>query len=127
VPLNRGDRGEWSDVRPQKGKAEEQVGRQRNKLQEDQRHGGARERRQGRSRVRSRYGLATSCDLDEEEDYGYHELGHDGRVTVRYERPARARDCDALNYDVSHVLESRQLPSNHSEQGVVEHTTVGRV
>jgi len=36
-----GDRGEWSDVRPRRGKASEQVDGQRDKLRRDQRRGGA--------------------------------------------------------------------------------------
>jgi len=41
VPLQGGDRGEWSDVRPRKRKAQAQVDRQRDRLREEQRHRGS--------------------------------------------------------------------------------------
>jgi len=40
VPLNGGNKGERSDLRPRKGKAQEQVDRQRDRLREDQWHKG---------------------------------------------------------------------------------------
>lgn len=52
MPLNQGDRGEWSDARPRRGKAQEQVEDGRDRFQEEQRRGGSR--RQGQSRVRAR-------------------------------------------------------------------------
>jgi len=127
VPLNGGDRGEWSNVRPRKGKVQEQDDRQRDRLREDQRHGGSRERRQGQSRVRSGHGSANRYYLEDEIDYGYQELGHGRRVIVHYERPVRVRDCDALTYEETHVLEPRQLPPNLCEKGSAAHSAEGRV
>lgn len=114
-------------MRPRKGRAQEQVDKQRGMLREDQRHGGEREQRQGHSRVRSRYGSITRYNSEEEGDYGYQELGNDRRVKIHYERPARVRDRDALTYEDSHVLPLRQSPPNHCENVVVARSAEGRV
>jgi len=48
-------------------------------------------------------------------------------VTIQYERPARARDHDALSYDDTHVLERRQYPSKLCEKGTGASLAEGRV
>jgi len=126
VSLNKGKKGEWSNVRPRKEKAHEQEDRQRDRLREDRRHGGARERRKGLSRVRSRYGSAIRYYSEEESDYGYQELGQDGRVIVQFEQTVRVRDRDALTYEDAHVLQLRQ-PPHLCEKIVVARLTDGRV
>jgi len=130
VPLNGGgNRGEWSVARSRKGKAREQADRQQDRLQEDQRYPGSRERygRQGRSRVRSRFVSSRRFDSEVEYDYGNQELGHDGRVIIQYEKPVRVRDRDALRYEEGHVLEPRQSHPTFSEKVVAVQPSEGRV
>jgi hypothetical protein len=76
-------------VRPRKGKAREQVNSQRDRLWEDHRHGGSRERRQGQSRVRAWYNSAIQYDSEEDYEYNDQEATHDGRVIIQYPRPGR--------------------------------------
>lgn len=83
-------------MRPRKWKAHEQATGQASRGSTSWRSKGAKART---TRVRSRYGFVTRYDSKEEDDYWYQELGHDGRVTIQYERPARVRDRDALSYD----------------------------
>ena len=85
MPLKGGNRGEWSDVRPRRGKTPEQVDNRRDRLREDQQHGGARRHRQ--SRVRARY-ESPWRDYDSEDSRDFCEpiLSNDGRVIMQYSR-----------------------------------------
>jgi len=87
VPLYGGDKGEWSDVRLRRGKAPEQVDDRRDRLRQDQRHGGSR--RHGQSRVRSRHSSVWE-DYDSEDSRDFCEpiLSNDGRVIMQYSRKA---------------------------------------
>jgi len=87
VPLYGGDRGEWSDVRLRRGKALEQVDDRRDRLRQDQRHGGSRQ--YGQSRVRSRHGSVWE-DYDSEDSRDFCEpiLSNDGRIIMQYSRKA---------------------------------------
>jgi len=111
-------------VRPRKGKAQEQVGRQRDRLREDQRHGSLKEHRQGQSRVRARFVSTSHYDSEEDFEYGNQELTNAGRVIIQYEQPGKARDRDCLSYDVRHVLE-RQSRSSHHENTVIKRPAEG--
>jgi len=64
-------------VRPRRGKAQVQVADRRDRLREEQRHGGSR--RQGQSRVRARFGSDWG-DYDSEDSHEFCEqiLSHDG-------------------------------------------------
>jgi len=68
VPPYGGDRGLWTDARPKRRKAREQVEDGRDRFQEEQRFGGRQ--RHGRSRVRAWYGSARWGDDTEDSD-GY--------------------------------------------------------
>jgi len=92
---------------------QEQVDGQRDRLREDQRRGGSRDRRQGQSRGRVRYDSASRYDLEDEYVYGNQELSHDGGVTVQYTRPQRPSIHDRLTY-ADHVLEPRVPTSSRS-------------
>ena len=68
VPPYGGDRGLWTDVRPRRRKAREQVEDGRDRFREEQRYRG--QKRQGRSRVRARYGSSRWGDVTvDSEDY----------------------------------------------------------
>jgi len=102
------------------------VDRQRDKLQEDQRHGGSRELWQGRSKVRVHYDSTVGYDSEEYFEYGRQEISHDGRVIIQYDRPGRVRQHNGLRYDVKHVLEPRS-PSNYREEAAIGRPVEGRV
>ena len=70
MPQRGGNRGEWSDVRSRKRKAQEQVVGQRDRHRDDHRHRGTRVRRQGQSRVRDRFDYTDWYDTIEDSDYG---------------------------------------------------------
>lgn len=89
MPPNGRVRGEWFDVRPRRGKAQEQVDGRRDRRWEDQRHGGFREQRQGQSRVRIRYGSSTGFDSEDDGGFCERVLSHDGKVVIQYSRPGR--------------------------------------
>jgi len=80
-----GNRGEWSDVRPRRGKAPEQVDDGRDRLWEDQRQGGTRRHRQ--SRVRARYESPWQ-DYVSEDSREFREpiLSKDGRLIMQFSR-----------------------------------------
>jgi len=92
VPPYGGDRGVWTDVRPRRGKAREQVEDRRDRFREKQRYGG--QQRQGRSRDGARYGSSRWGDGSEDSDgYGAHNLSYDDRVSywpgTRHDNVAR--------------------------------------
>jgi len=92
---------------------------QRDKIPEDQRHRGSRERQHGQFRVRVWYDSALQYDSEEESDYGYQELLHNGRVKIQYLRSERPRARDGLRYEDGHVLEPRRSPScNHGKAAI---------
>jgi len=88
----RGDRGQWCDVTPRRGKAQEQVDGQRDRFWEEQRHGGYREQRQGWSRVRVRYGSSSRYDSEDELGFCDPILANDGKVVLQYSRPRFTTD-----------------------------------
>jgi hypothetical protein len=51
-------------------------------------------------------------DAEEDSDYGYQELSDEGRVTVHYVRPGRAKVRDRLRYEDGYVLERRRSYSS---------------
>ena len=82
VPPYGGDRGVWTDVRPRREKAREQVEDRRDRFREEQRYGG--QKLQGRSRVRAWYGSSRwGDDSEDSDDYGAKVLSHVGRVSYR--------------------------------------------
>ena len=90
MPLNGGDRGEWSDVRPRRRKAQVHVTHRRDRLWEEQRHGGSR--RQGQSRVRARFGYELGdYDYEDSREFCEQILSHDGKVILQYSRHDRSR------------------------------------
>jgi len=88
VPLNGGDRGDWSVTRPRRRKALQQVEDRRDRFREEQRHGGSR--RHGQSRVMDQFG-SIDWDFDSEDSEAFCDkvLTHDGRVVLQYSRPGR--------------------------------------
>lgn len=115
MPLQGGIRGEWSDVRPRKTKALEQVQGRRDIQRDDQRLQATRFRRLGRSRVRDRVDYADRFDSGADIDHGNQELTDDGRVTIHYLRPERPRARDNLRYEDGFVLECRRSPASFHE------------
>jgi len=94
-----GGRGDWTVVRSRRGKAVEQVDGQRDRLREDQRHGGAWEEEQRQSRVRVRYNSVVRFGSqvrfrDAEDLRYYHEprISDDGRTILQYSRSGSSRD-----------------------------------
>jgi len=88
VPPKGGDSGDWLVARPRRRKALQQVEDRRDRLREEQRHGGSR--RHGQSRVRDLCG-STDWDSDTEDPDAFCDkvLTHDGRVVLQYSRPGR--------------------------------------
>ena len=115
MPQRGGYWGEWSDARPRKRKTQEQVIGQRDRLRDDQRHRGTRVRQQGQSRVGDKFDYTDSYETEEDCDYGYQEISDDGRVSIYYPRPEKARASDGLRYEDKHILERRR--SNSSLHG----------
>lgn len=67
-----------------------------------------------------RHDSAFRYDSEEESEYGYQELSHDGKATVHYQHIERTRARDCLSYDVAHVLEPRRFPtSSHGKVATV--------
>ena len=122
-----GDRGDWSDVRPRKRKAHEQVVGQWDRLRDDQRHRGTRDRRQGRSRVRNRFEYTDWYGSDEGSDYDNQEFSNNGTVTIDYVRPQKTKFRDSLRYEDNHVLERRRSHSSKREKEALELTDTGHV
>ena len=116
VPQRGGNRGDWSDVRSRKRKAQEQAVGQRDRQRREQRHRGIRARRHGQSRVRVKGVFSEGYDSGEVSDYGRQEFSADGSVTLYYERPARPRSREGLRFDGCHLLERRRsIPSHHKK------------
>ena len=88
MPPKGGDRGDWLVARPRWRKALQQVEDRRDRLREEQRHGGSR--RHGQSRVRDLCG-STDWDSDTEDSDAFCDkvLTHDGCVVLQYSRPGR--------------------------------------
>jgi len=65
-------------VRPRKGKAQEQVDKQRDKFREEQQHGRSRDRRQRQSRVRARFDTTIRYGSENEFEFGNQEVTQNG-------------------------------------------------
>ena len=112
-----GDRGEWSDVRPRRGKAPEQVDDRRDRLRQDQRHGGSR--RHGQSRVRSRHSSVWE-DYDSEDSRDFCEpiLSSNGRIIMQYSRKAGIDGATCHSGGRSQAGRSDSRRRNHNRDGL---------
>jgi len=92
------------------------------RLRDDQRHRGTRDRRQGRYRVRNKFEYTDWYGSDEGSDYDNQEFSNDGRVTIHYVRPQKTKFRDSLRYEDNHVLERRRSHSSKYEKEALELT-----
>jgi len=104
-------------VRPRRGKAPEQVDDRRDRLRQDQRHGGSR--RYGQSRVRSRHGSVWE-DYDSEDSRDFCEpiLSNDGRIIMQYSRKAGMDSATRHSRGRSQARRSDSHRWNQSRDGL---------